>query len=181
MDYREIHKERERTIIKSLKDTGILTLVREKQAYKVENNEIVYYEVIYLEKKMCRFSIRTGKESNTIINMKENVEIIDKRSIDEFVIRLLKYVKKIWEDYEKIKKTYYINRVNYYNEIYLKKPFHTIYYRVIYINFDNTYNVFLNNGEVVKYNEIDHVLQSFHLTESKRTIFYNICKKIRII
>lgn len=113
--------------------------------------------------------------------MKENVEIIDKRSIDEFVIRLLKYVKKIWEDYEKIKKTYYINRVNYYNEIYLKKPFHTIYYRVIYINFDNTYNVFLNNGEVVKYNEIDHVLQSFHLTESKRTIFYNICKKIRII
>lgn len=181
MDFFTLHCQRDSQILQAIKDTNVVKVFKESQPFKSENNLTNYYGVIYFDKNMCKFMLKTDKEGNTTITMKKEFEINDQKSINDFVDTLLKYVIKINEDYLKIKSTYYINRINYYNEIYLKKPFTQIYYRVVNINLDNTYTVFLNNGEVVSYNCIDHVLQSFHLVESKRTRFYNILKKMRIL
>jgi len=181
MDFRALHNQREAEISKSIIDTKTIWLFKETQQFKTEQNSVSHYGVVYLEKNMCKFTIKTDKEGLTIITMKKDFEITDKKSIDDFVNTLLKYVMKINEDYLKIKSTYYINRINFHNEIYLKKPFTQIYYRVININLDGTYTVFLNNGEVVSYNCIEHVLQSFHLVDAKRTRFFNALKKMRIL
>ena len=181
MDFYLLHAQRESQLLQTIKNTNTIKLFKESLKFKNEQNSSSYYGVIYLDKNMCKFSIKTNKEGITTINMKKDFIITDQHSIDEFTDTLLNYVIKINEDYLKIKNTYYINRINFYNEIYLKKPFHTIYYRVININLDNTYTVFLSNGEVISYNCIEHILQSFHLTEAKRTMFYNILKKIRIL
>jgi len=181
MDFYTLHCQRDNQILQAIKDTKVVSIFKESQPFKSDQNLTNYYGVIYFDKNICKFSIKTDKESNTIINMKKDFEITDKKSIDDFVDILLKYVIKIHEDYLKIKRNFYINRINYHNEIYLKKPFTIIYYRVININLDGTYTVFLNNGDVVYYNHIDHVLQSFHLEEAKRTRFYNFLKKMRIL
>ena len=181
MDFYTLHCQRDSQILNAIKDTNILTIFKESQPFKSEQNLTNYYGVTYLEKNTCKFSIKTDKECKTIVNMKKDFEITDNKSIDDFVDILVNYSTKIFQEYFQIKSTYYINRINFHNEIYLKKPFTQIYYRVININLDGTYTVFLNNGDVVKYNCIEHVLQSFHLDEARRTRFYNILKKIRII
>jgi len=181
MDFFTLHCQRDSQILQAIKDRNVFKIFKESQSFKSENNLTNYYGVNYFDKNICKFMLKTYKECNTTITMKKEFEITDKKSIDDFVDTLFKYVVKIHEDYLKIKSTYYINRINYHNEIYLKKPLTQNYYRVININLDNTYTVFLNNGEVVSYNCIEHVLQSFHLDEARRTRFYNILKKIRII
>jgi len=181
MDFFTLHCQRDSQILHAIKDTNVVKIFKESQPFKSENNLTNYYGVNYFDKNICKFMLKTDKEGKSSITMKKEFEIIDKKSIDDFVDTLFKYVVKIHEDYLKIKSTYYINRINYHNEIYLKKPLTQIYYRVININLDNTYTVFLNNGEVVSYNCIEHILHSFHLTEAKRTMFYNFLKKIRIL
>lgn len=181
MDFSSLHNQREANILQAIKDTKIIRLIKDGPTIKTIQYCVGYYGVIYLEKNVCKFSIKTNCDGFTIITMKNDFSISDKKSIDEFIEVLLRYAVKIYEDYLKIKSTYYINRINHLNEIYLKKPFTRMYYRVININLDNKYTVFLESGEVVYYNCLEHVLQSFHLENSKRTKFYNILKKMRII
>ena len=182
MDYYLLLCQKESEILQAIKDTKIITLFKENNQFKSEINSSSNYGVVYLGKNICKFSIKNSNDGTIIINIKKRESIItDKKSINEFVNILIKYVIQIFEDYQKIKKTYYINRINYHNEIYLKKPLHSIFYRVININFDNTYSIFLNTGDVINYNSIEEVLQSLHLIEAKRTMFYNMLKKIKII
>ena len=181
MDFSSLHNQREANILQSIKDSKVIRLIKDRPTVKNVQYCLGYYGVIYLEKNVCKFSIKTNCDGYTNIAMRNDFPIFDKKSIDEFIEVLLRYAAKITEDYLKIKSTFYINRINHLNEIYLKKPFTKIYYRMININLDNKYTVFLESGEVVYYNEIDHLLQSFHLDDARRTTFYNVLKKMRIL
>lgn len=181
MDFSSLHNQREANVLQAVKDSKVIRLIKDGPTVKTIQYCLGYYGVIYLEKNVCKFSIKTDKDGLTNINMKKDFEISDRKSIDEFIETLLLYVVKITEDYLKIKRTFYINRINYLNEIYLKKPFTKMYYRVININLDNSYTVFLESGEVVYYKDIVHVLQSFHLEDARRTKFCNFLKKIRVL
>jgi len=181
MDFSSLHNQREANILHATKEINDIRLIKENATIKTIQYCLSHYGVIYLEKNVCKFTIKTDKDGYTIINMKKDFSIYDKSTIDYFIKTLFDYVIRISEDYLKIKRTYFINRINYLNEIYLKKPFTRMYYRVININLDGKYTVFLDSGQVVYYNCLEHVLQSFHLDDARRTKFYNILKKIRII
>lgn len=181
MDFSSLHNQREANILQAINDTKVVRVIKENPTTKTIQYSLSYFGVIYLEKNVCKFNIKTDKDGYTLINMKKDFSIYDKSTIDEFIKVLLDYVIKISEDYPIIKRTFFINRINHLNEIYLKKPFTRMYYRVININLDGKYTVFLDSGQVVYYNCLEHVLQSFHLEDARRTTFYNILKKIRII
>lgn len=181
MDFQSLHNQREANLLQTIKDIKVIRLIKENATIKTIQYCLGYYGVIFSEKNVCKFTIKTDKDGYTIINMKKEFSIYNKETIDDFIKVLLEYCMKIVEDYQKIKSTFFINRINYLNEIYLKKPFSRMYYRVININLEGKYTVFLDNGNVVYYNSLDNVLQSFHLDESRRTKFFNFLKKIRVL
>ena len=66
MDFYTLHCQRDNQILQAIKDTKVVRIFKESQPFKSDQNLTNYYGVIYFDKNICKFSIKTDKESKPL-------------------------------------------------------------------------------------------------------------------
>lgn len=173
-----IHSKNIINLINDAKENGIITLIKEKKTTITPNYISNVINVLYLDKIVFNFIIKTTSK-NIETTIQKNELIFPLKNV---INVLEKYNIKIVENYLIIKQNFYIDKIRtiYMDEIYLKS-FRTSFspYLKIIINLDR-YLLVVDSWNIVEYFDIQHLINSFHLENLRRTKVKNVLKFLRL-
>lgn len=183
-DYYMIHLNKENSLKDEFKKINELSL--QYSGLCVYNMYFVIneYNIIYKNKIIFRFEMKTYNDIFKTFILKNNkkIDITDYDNLIEFVKDCEKHTYKILEDFKKIEENFYIDDWNqYYDEIYLKRKVNSdVKSVVISINMNNTYEILINNFNNFEYNSIDELLLSSHLNNLKKDLLHSFLQCIKL-
>jgi len=184
-DFYLIHLDKEINVRRIAEKNGFIFIQRDDfSQISIDYISSKYY-VYYLGKKIFNFKIITYTKNNATYVLKNNIRIMlsSIESIVEFVNLCQDNVMKLLDDFNIIKKHFYIgNNIEFYDEIPLKIPYLSSNWEntTIIVNIDDTYEVILNYLDRISLQTIQEVISSPFLESSRRTRFHNFLKIVKI-
>ena len=176
-EFYKVHSNNINILIKIASENGIISLIKEKKTTITPNYISNIINVKYLNYNVYNFVIKT---TNNFIEttIHKNDYILPFKN----VINILeKYSLKIVENYLKIKNNFYIDktRTTTMDEIYLKS-YRTSFspYLKIIINNDR-FSLVVDSWNIVEYFDIEHLINSCHLENLRRTKIKTMLKFLK--
>ena len=183
MDHIILHNKIENQLINYANNSNKIKIVKEGSYINTTVYISTLYHVNYLNRPLFEFSMKTFKKLNNTIIEKNNFTITSNESIQNFINIVINFSIKLFENYEKINKNFYIDKpIIYYDIIIIKKPFSHIFYKII-TNMNGKYILTINDDDdnFIEYYDIEQVINSDYINELHRTPINNFFRMIKLI
>jgi len=187
-DFYLIHLDREIEIRKRAEEIGIIKIEQLESCAITPIYVMNEYVVKYQGKLMFRFNLKTSCSplKTFVLKNNKNIEIDNERCIEKFITMCENFSLKLIEDHRIFNNHFHIGDWNVYLEEYplkindKKNNNFVKFVTKIIMNWDNTYNVIINEQIKIQCNTTEEVINLNYLSPLRKGLMNSFLKMMKI-
>jgi len=187
-DFYLIHLDREIEIRKRAEENGIIKIEQLESCAITPIYVMNEYVVKYQGKWMFRFNLKTSCSplKTFVLKNNKNIEIDNERCIEKFITMCENFSLKLIEDHRFFNNYFHIGEWNVYLEEYplkindKKNNNFAQFVTKIIMNWDNTYNVIINEQIKIQCKTTEEVINLNYLSPLRKGLMNSFLKMMKI-